>query len=150
MHTHCNTTYDVSQKPWGLQRPILRNDPLHVDEIEVVPGGYCSVHRHLKKVNLFHVLEGRLTVLCFNDMQAVVATYAMRAGDHCVIPAGVWHQFWSRSGCVAQEVYYGTEEQLLVVHGDIDRNSEFAVGGVAPLLAGVPSMRGIYLAEAGS
>jgi len=143
------TTYDPVSKPWGIQRPILRNYPLHVDEIEVWPGGYCSVHRHLQKANLFHVLKGQLGIFVFAEDGAIIRTESLGEGEHCTILAGQWHQFWSQSGCLAQEVYYGTEE-IRVIHEDIERRKEYSVGGTSLLLSSVPSMAGIYLSEAGS
>ena len=147
---HYPVNFPQVEKPWGWQRPVLRNEPLHVDEIEVSPGGYCSVHRHTKKVNLFHVLKGKLAIFVFSEDGAIIRTEPMEAGEWCIIEAGEWHQFWSQKGCLAQEVYYGTEEQIQVIHGDIDRKKEHAVGGIAPMLHGLPSMAGIYLQEAGS
>lgn len=144
------TTFETVQKPWGLQTPVLRNYPLHVDEIEVLPGGYCSVHRHKRKANLFHVFKGKLGIFCFNDSGAIIRTESLDAGEHCVVEAGVWHQFWTQTGCTAQELYFGTEEELLVVHDDIDRKKQFSLGGISLMLQGVPSMAGIYLHEAGS
>lgn len=141
---------EAKKKPWGMQYPILRRNTVHVDEISVVPGGYCSVHRHLHKSNLFHVLEGKLTIFGFNAQGAVIRTGALSSGEYCTIPAGEWHQFWSKSGCIAQEVYLGVGENINVIHEDIDRHALFEFGGIAPLLAGVPSMAGVYLSEAGS
>lgn len=141
---------ESSAKPWGVQYPILRRNGIHVDEISVVPGGYCSLHKHEHKSNLFHVLEGKLAVIVFSQFGAIIRTESLVAGEQCTIEAGAWHQFWSQPGCIAQEVYLGVEGHLVVIHEDIVRDKRLAVGGIAPLLAGVPSMAGIYLQEAGS
>lgn len=149
-HEGPSAMMEPKQKPWGMQYPILRRNTVHVDEISVVPGGYCSVHKHQNKENLFHVLEGKLAILSFNAHGAITRTGSLVAGEHCVIPAGEWHQFWSQAGCIAQEVYLGIEGNINVVHEDIVRSPNFEFGGIAPLLAGVPSMAGVYLSEAGS
>lgn len=140
----------ANRKPWGMQYPVLRRNTIHVDEISVVPGGYCSVHKHLHKSNLFHVMEGRLAIVVFNEERQIIRTESLRAGEECIIPEGQLHMFWSQSGCIAQEVYLGTAEHINVVHEDIERSKLFEFGGVSPLLAGVPCMVGIYLQEAGS
>lgn len=148
MNASVETT--AKPKPWGMQYPVLRRNTIHIDEISVAPGGYCSVHRHLHKSNLFHVLDGKLSIFSFSADGAVIRTGALVAGESCLIPAGEWHQFWSKSGCIAQEVYMGVDDSINVIHEDIDRSKQFEFGGIAPMLAGVPSMAGIYLSEAGS
>ena len=128
-------------KAWGLQQPLFRRDSIHVDEIDVSSGGYCSVHRHDRKHNLFQVLYGSLTVLTFSDDLRLIRTDQLEVAGHCLVRAGWLHQFWSRGGCIAQEVYYGTQDgNLRVCEQDIYRVPDFALGGRALTLDAVPSL----------
>ncbi len=141
--------YDPVEKAWGEQRPILRRETLHVDEIEVRAGGYCSVHQHERKHNIFQVLEGSLMVLRFNDEGFLVCTDKLEAAGHCLVRAGWLHQFWSRGGCLAQEVYYGTQDGNLQCHeNDIVRVPGLEQGGLALTLDALPSILAMEPAHA--
>jgi len=139
-----------NRKLWGIQQFRLHDTLINVDYIEVVPGGYCSVHLHKNKANIFIVKEGSMEIFEFSPGMAVIRAGKIEAGESATVQAGVLHQFWSPHGCIAQEVYYGTADEPLVVHEDIVRLDGFELGGVSTLLAGVPSMKGVFLAEAGS
>lgn len=133
--------FDPVPKAWGRQIPRFRCDTIHVDEIEVRSGGYCSVHSHERKHNIFHVLRGNIVVLTFNDALRLVRTDEMGVGGHCCVRAGWVHQFWSRGGCVCQEVYYGTQDgNLQVFEGDIQRMPGLELGGLALTLDALPSL----------
>lgn len=133
--------FDAIPKAWGVQRKILRRDSIHVDEIEVRPGGYCSVHQHERKHNIFQVLHGRLLVLTFNHRMELVRTDDLQLAGHCLIRAGWHHQFWSQGGCVAQEVYYGTQDgNLRCFDDDIVRVPGLDQGGLCLTLDALPSM----------
>jgi mannose-6-phosphate isomerase-like protein (cupin superfamily) len=133
--------YDPVQKAWGTQQPLLRDDTIHVDKIDVRPGGYCSVHFHERKHNIFQVLRGRMLVLTFDGALKLIRTDDLCVAGHCCVRAGWHHQFWSQGGCVAQEVYYGTQDgNLRVFESDIMRMSGLEQGGLALTLDALPSL----------
>ncbi len=101
----------------------------HVDEIEAVAGGYCSIHNHSAKANVFHVVSGLLYVRQFTGQGDRLKCGTLAAGQSLVVPAGVWHQFWSRLHTTAVEVYLPSAG--ICEHEDIERHPGLAIGGVA-------------------
>jgi len=119
-----------TRKPWGWTTPVARELEYHIDRIEVDPGGYCSVHKHERKANVFHVIGGGiLYVRQFSAQGGSIAAMHITPGRSFVVPAGEWHQFYAQNGAVALEVYMPTAERFLLVD-DIERHPKFAEGGI--------------------
>ena len=99
------------KKVWGLTRCILKQRGFEVHELNVLPGGYCSVHRHMDKENLFVVAEGRIIIETGSTDEAWqvsnISRVSLEKGGHVEIPAGVWHRFESAEGARLIEVYHG-------------------------------------------
>ena len=141
--------YDPVDKAWGQQQPILRRDTVHVDQITIRAGGYCSVHTHERKHNIFQVLQGELLVLTFSDSGFLFRTDHLESAGHCVVRAGWKHQFWSRVGCVCQEVYLGTQDgNLRVFESDILRVAGLEQGGQVLTMDALPSILAMEPAHA--
>lgn len=68
-----NTSPVLELKPWGLIRRFIDNPTLRVEEIEIVPGGFSSIHCHLYQRNQFHVLSGELMIRVFDPRMLVMA-----------------------------------------------------------------------------
>lgn len=51
------------EKAWGRTRTVIHTDLYSRHELEVVAGGYCSVHWHEHRANRFLVLEGAVLVI---------------------------------------------------------------------------------------
>lgn len=49
-------------KPWGWSHEVYRDELTRVVRIHVEPGGFCSVHKHERQDNTFHVLSGDLWI----------------------------------------------------------------------------------------
>ena len=49
-------------KMWGSTTGLALTDKVQVELIRVRPTGFCSVHRHTFKDNLFLMISGELTV----------------------------------------------------------------------------------------
>jgi len=116
-------------KPWGRTTPIIRDPLYHVDRIAVEPGGHCSIHRHLHKSNAFHVLSGALLVVRFTQVGGVGPHTWMTAGNTYTLYPGWWHQFWTKIGAEALEVYLPATENPVDV-ADIERHPQFSEGGI--------------------
>lgn len=120
----------MEEKPWGTTSVVAREHDHHIDRIVVAPGGYCSVHKHAQKVNVFHVLTGRLYVRTFSVHGGTFSSAHMLPGDAFVVPAGLWHQFHAQNGgAEALELYLPGPDGVLE-HSDIERHAGLAVGGV--------------------
>lgn len=116
-------------KPWGRTRPECRSLVAHVDEIEVLRGGYCSIHCHVAKVNAFHVLSGQLYVRQFTGAGDRLRGAFVGPGGSVIVPAGIWHQFWVPVETRAVEVYLPIDGVPLN-HDDIERHIGLPVGGI--------------------
>jgi mannose-6-phosphate isomerase-like protein (cupin superfamily) len=118
------------QKPWGHTTPLFSCDMMHSDFIEVAKGGYCSIHSHAAKCNIFHVREGELYVRQFTgDGHRFTCKY-LYPGQTVVVPPGIWHQFWSLAGSKALEVYFPIGDGTLCDRSDIERHVGLPVGGI--------------------
>ena len=120
----------VARKPWGKSTSLTREPMVHSDVIHVKAGGFCSIHRHNSKANVFHVLKGMLIVRQLAALNASAYQRAIGPGESRVVPAGVWHQFWCPSECYALEVYLPHLDGLVVEAEDIERHPACEVGGI--------------------
>ncbi|MBI2920188.1 MAG: N-acetylneuraminate synthase family protein [Planctomycetes bacterium] len=62
------------------------------------PGQYHPSHYHKKKEETFHVLWGVL------DVELEGRHRTLHPGDLLLVQQGVWHEFWSETGCIFEEV----------------------------------------------
>lgn len=118
---------DWQTKAWGRKRLIYRDDRVIVEEIEIVAGGYCSVHRHRKNANAFIVQSGRLLVHFYSAGEPC----CLDADLHCKqirVNYDVWHQFVAASPVQALEIYT-SDFNGPIDAGDIERAAG-SVGGV--------------------
>ena len=121
-------------KMWGSTTGLALTDKVQVELIRVRPTGFCSVHRHTFKDNLFLMISGELTVRwgwsedeCL--MTAAPNTEIMTPSSGAIlIPKMVIHQFIneSDSSAVAVELYRPSKGQN-VEPQDIERFSKGAV-----------------------
>ncbi len=97
------------KKNWGHINQVLTTNGVIINRIKVNPGGFCSVHYHAYKNNLFLVTSGALTIITGNMTSgSFMATrdVQLSVGDQLSISAGDWHQFRSRDGAEAIEIYW--------------------------------------------
>lgn len=114
-----------TQKVWGETRCVFRGSSFEVHSLTVLPGGYCSRHRH-RKWNLFHVLEGQVEVELFSNSAGELITVDGRLlgpGDEFKVAPETFHRFVSKTGCKLLEVYWTVE----IDPNDIER---LDVGGL--------------------
>lgn len=105
---------------WGLRR-ILADD---VDRLLVLEGGFCSLHVHRTRHNLFRVESGELLVGPFMSFSCPSRPEWRRIGPDCGfhVHPGIVHRFWSPQGCICVEVSWGGPRD------DIER---FSDGGIS-------------------
>jgi sialic acid synthase SpsE/mannose-6-phosphate isomerase-like protein (cupin superfamily) len=63
-----------------------------------LPGQKHPMHFHPLKEETFQVLHGDMTVSVDGHVRTLVS------GETCLVMPGVWHSFWTASGCVVEEV----------------------------------------------
>jgi quercetin dioxygenase-like cupin family protein len=101
-------------KNWGYTTEVFDSESVEVHVIEIVKGGYCSIHDH-KKVNMFYVILGKLKVRVWVDKKMVDET-VINKGESTAVPRDLEHQFEALEDSVCLEVYYTFLEP-----GDINR-----------------------------
>lgn len=94
-------------KVWGSSKTLLKTPFVEVHLIEVLPGGYCSLHSHRHRWNAFAVISGSLQIACKTDYDLVEVT-DLKIGEACTVAPGTPHQFRcsDERGAVAFEIYY--------------------------------------------
>ena len=112
-------------KLWGNTTNLIMTDKLQIELLQIDAGGYCSLHRHVNKFNLFAVIEGTLSVFVEQDNNEQLH----RLGeDHeiLIVPPLMWHMFanTSKEPVVCVEMYWRRNKQVLVEQKDIERLSE--------------------------
>lgn len=112
-------------KLWGATKCLVERGTTEVHEIQVVPGGYCSVHWHEHKTNMFYVISGVLEIYTFIGEEKSLTVVS--AGQHISVPSKMPHMFKALTAVHALEVYY-PDVSCVCLTSDIVRLSE---GGVA-------------------
>lgn len=82
---------DWVPKVWGKTRCEVDSPYYSRHRLETLTGGYCSLHYHKDRDNVFEVISGKILVIgCyFTNISGQILT----AGNRCVMPANVPHQF---------------------------------------------------------
>ena len=93
-------------KVWGSSSAIFAMNNVEVHRIVIDQGGYCSLHRHTHKHNLFFVERGILHVEVTKNDYALTDTTVLQDGDITDVPPGEWHRFKAIVKTVAYEIYY--------------------------------------------
>jgi len=63
-----------------------------------LPGQAHPSHYHKSKEETFQILHGTLEVEIDRHRKT------LRPGDTCLVQRGVWHSFWTETGCVFEEI----------------------------------------------
>lgn len=113
----------IEQKVWGTTECLIKNPLCELHRIIVKPGGYCSVHKHHGRANVFYVVRGDITVSVWTEGGTFSHDESLEAGDYYTVEPGLLHQFTSQYvGAEVLELYYP------VLRGaDIERET---IGGV--------------------
>jgi len=107
-------------KDWGLKIRQGVDDDL----LQISAGGYCSLHSHRTRHNLFRVVRGELYVGPFMGAKepAKPVWVLLKPGCGFHVHPGIRHRFWSPGGCLARELSWGGPES------DIER---YTAGGIS-------------------
>jgi mannose-6-phosphate isomerase-like protein (cupin superfamily) len=111
-------------KGWGVTEEIYRDKHLLIARIQVEAGGYCSIHYHRQRDNLFVVHAGTLIVHVFDS--GPPKSVRLNAGDQLRVPAGIAHQFEAATVVRCDEVYTPVAGATI----DADDIVRFSQGGM--------------------
>jgi cupin fold WbuC family metalloprotein len=110
---------EVSEKRGGRNvRICLHSAPADEHHDMVVlerAGNYYPPHKHAAKGECFHVMEGRLGLLAFDETGAVVDATALAAGDVYRIAVGMYHAVMPLSDPV---IYHESKPGPFLGQGD--------------------------------
>lgn len=111
------------EKVWGRTRIEAESPFYQLHRLEVIEGGFCSIHYHEHRANRFRVLSGEIEVIeWFADITKAVR---LTAGNIHDVPSLVVHQFRVlRSGEVIEEYWPDRLGQHSVETSDIIRITE--------------------------
>ena len=111
-------------KNWGYTTEVFVSQNVEVHVIEIVKGGYCSIHDHPKgKINIFHVISGKLRVKIWMDKKLIDET-VIKAGETTAVYDEFEHQFEALEKTICLEIYH-----IFLKPGDI-RRRKGSVGGI--------------------
>jgi mannose-6-phosphate isomerase-like protein (cupin superfamily) len=110
-------------KAWGTTQELFLRQNFSLHLLEVRAGGYCSEHKHERKLNHFTVVSGMLEVRVWMTDDAPPDVTVVGPGESTSVPVGAWHKFKALADTVCIEVY-----EAAPVEEDIVRRS---VGGAA-------------------
>lgn len=116
-------------KAWGVSTTICAVSSFEVQRINVMAGGYCSRHKHLKRHNLFYVEYGKLVLHIFESNTDNCVKVLIDTGEQYLVGPGVEHMFENPevTSVIAYEIYWDENINGLVLSEDIVR---FSIGGI--------------------
>ena len=127
----------IQGKVWGMTEALLVTPMIEVHKIIINAGGYCSMHKHEFKWNMFYVLHGEIDIHVRKNEYDLVDVTNLRVGEHTSVAPNEYHMFkhhvppdeeemvkkWGRpAAAAALEIYY-----LESISKDIIRET---VGGI--------------------
>ena len=112
-----------SGKSWGVSELIFNNDVMEVHRIAVLSGGYCSLHKHDMKWNMFYVEDGEIIIEVSKNDYDLVDKTLLKSGQKTTVKPGEYHRFRALKDTIAYEIYYTgslSEDIIRKDHGGID------------------------------
>lgn len=95
-----------SGKIWGSTQPIYQDDHFEVNRIFAKKGGFCSLHKHECKANLFYVESGELEIEVHKRDYKLVDVTVIGPGESTIVNPGEAHRFRAKKNTVAFEIYF--------------------------------------------
>lgn len=97
---------ETSGKVWGKTQLIYRNHNFEIHRIEALKDGYCSIHKHDHKANVFFIESGKLKIRVWKNDYDLVDETILHPGEKTTVKPGEFHQFIALEDCVCYEIYY--------------------------------------------
>lgn len=107
----------IAGKVWGLTTEFFRSQITSVHHLRIQKGGYCSVHKHQLKTNIFYIISGQLEIV--QEVGGQMDTTILGPGQSMEITPGIYHKFEALQNTECIEVY-----QVSLIEPDIQRRTE--------------------------
>ena len=95
-------------KVWGNTSEIFNQNNVEIHRIEAKANGYCSIHKHQHKYNMFFVETGILMVEVWKNDYDLVDTTLLKAKEYTIVKPGEFHKFTAKTDVIAYEIYWTT------------------------------------------
>lgn len=116
----------IQAKVWGTTQCLFQSETAEVHLIRPARGGFCSIHEHVGKHNLFYVIAGQLKVTIFRDNDVRDET-VLGPGMATTVAPRERHQFEAVEDTIALEIYH-----IRLDPADIQRYSQGGLNHQAP------------------
>jgi len=93
-------------KIWGSTELLLKTPFVELHRIYVKEGGFCSVHTHKHKWNLFYVISGELEVDVHQNNYDLIDTTCLIEGEWTTVRPNEFHSFRAITDVEGLELYY--------------------------------------------
>ena len=95
-------------KIWGATQELFNKNNVSIHRIEIKEGGFCSLHKHEHKTNIFFVEKGKLKVVIYRkDANSdIIDDTILEDGDMTLVEPGLLHRFEALEDTIAYEIYY--------------------------------------------
>ena len=128
--------YDWEEKAWGRTRCEWSGPRYSNHLLQLTKGGYCSLHYHRFRGNVFKVLSGVVRVVRVYGWQ--IRSDTLKEDNTLVMPPEVPHQFQVLEAGEMIEEYFRWRGDGTIDLADIER---LTIGGCDPTLCpAVPSV----------
>lgn len=101
-------------KNWGYTTDVFVSQNVEVHVIEIVKGGFCSIHNH-RKINIFHVISGKVKIKVWVENKLIDET-VIDPGESTAVYREFEHQFEALENSICLEIYH-----IFLEPGDINR-----------------------------
>jgi len=93
-------------KVWGWTSTIYSDHNIELNLIYAKKGGYCSLHRHISKYNLFFVFVGQLKIEVEKSDYDLTDVTNIKSFQQTIVPPGELHRFRAVKDTYALELYW--------------------------------------------
>lgn len=108
---------DNIHKIWGERRRILLTDNSEIDLLYLKKDSFCSTHKHMRKINKFVVISGRMRI------ETEFGQQILKKDDSFTVKPPLIHRFSTGEDSVMVELAY-TPKNIKIDPTDIFRISQ--------------------------
>jgi mannose-6-phosphate isomerase-like protein (cupin superfamily) len=114
--------YTWEEKCWGRTKRLWLSDLSHSTKhiLEMKANTFCSYHFHRTRSNVFHVISGKVRVVCTRGVD--IKQTVMSKNDTMTIPSQVSHQFQVIEDSLMVEDYHPDDPTQQPDPNDIERH----------------------------
>lgn len=114
-------SHKLSPKGWGREVHIHNDQDYCGKLLELKEGGECSLHFHINKQETFYILNGRVELTFFFDLEE--KTFILNKGESIDVPCFLAHSFKGLEASTILEISTFDEESdsVRIKAGDSQR-----------------------------